>query len=296
VTGADLEMDFFFWVSASQIHRRATLVRIAYVAYDSCLLVMGRKKTTFVQRAARARSGRHKADHCQQLPTTVSDSEDSSGSPRSSLSPSLSTLASESQAYSPTRATPVAVVHTVIDEDYELDPGLEDLEGSELLESLERGLFRKGLKMRCGKDTCSNLVPDCCATRILANQPDFKEQRSLVQEVIENAGHICIFLPKFHCELNFIEYFWGAVKRYLREHCDYSFPTLQANLPKAMASVPITTIRKWENRTWRWIDAYDGGLDAKGAQMQVKAFSSRVYSSHRRTSEMVGRRLDNLSG
>ena len=32
--------------------------------------------------------------------------------------------------------------------------------------------------------------------------------KSLVQEVIEAAGHICIFLPKFHCELNFIEFFW----------------------------------------------------------------------------------------
>ncbi len=37
----------------------------------------------------------------------------------------------------------------------------------------------------------------------------------LVQEVIEAAGHLCIFLPKFHCELNFIEFFWGWVKRYL---------------------------------------------------------------------------------
>ena len=33
------------------------------------------------------------------------------------------------------------------------------------------------------------------------------EQKSSVQEVIEAAGHLCIFLPKFHCELNFIEFF-----------------------------------------------------------------------------------------
>jgi hypothetical protein len=67
---------------------------------------------------------------------------------------------------------------------------------------------------------CDPEAIDCCATRILSLQPDFQEQKSLVQETIEAAGHLCIFLLKFHCELNFIEFFWGAVKRYLRECYD----------------------------------------------------------------------------
>jgi len=99
--------------------------------------------------------------------------------------------------------------------------------------------------------------------------------------VIEAAGHICIFLPKFHCELNFIEFFWGAVKRYLRENCDYTFTTLQENMPKALESVEIHTIRKWEHRMKRWMEAYVSGLGAKDAQFQVKAFSSRIYKSHK---------------
>lgn len=78
-------------------------------------------------------------------------------------------------------------------------------------------------------------------------QPDFQEQKSLVQETIEAAGHLCIFLPKFHCELNFIEFFWGAVKKYLREHCNYTYDGLRANIPKALASVQLSTIRKWEH-------------------------------------------------
>ena len=32
------------------------------------------------------------------------------------------------------------------------------------------------------------------------------ELKSSVQEVIGTAGHLCI-LPKFHCKLNFIEFF-----------------------------------------------------------------------------------------
>ncbi len=113
-----------------------------------------------------------------------------------------------------------------------------------------------------------------------------------MQEVITNAGHLCIFLPKYHCELNFIEFFWGAVKKYLRDHCDYTFATLQENLPKAMASVDVSTIRKWEHRMIRWMDAYRSGLDAKDAQFQVQKFSSRKYKSHRRVPETLARQLD----
>ncbi|KAF8237159.1 hypothetical protein L208DRAFT_1248943 [Tricholoma matsutake] len=96
----------------------------------------------------------------------------------------------------------------------------------------------KGIKA-CEKKCESNA---CCNKWILELQPDFTEQKSLVQETIEAAGHLCLFLPKFHCELNPIEYFWGMVKKYLRDHCDYSFDGLKENLPKALDSVPIQTI------------------------------------------------------
>ncbi|KAF7305003.1 hypothetical protein MKEN_01215100 [Mycena kentingensis (nom. inval.)] len=123
----------------------------------------------------------------------------------------------------------------------------------------------------------------------------FKEQRSLVQEVIENAGHICLFLPKYHCKINFIEYFWGAVKRCLREHCNYTFATLKENMPKAMASVSVQLIRKWKHRVWRFIDAYKDGLGATDAQRKVKEFSSRKYKSHQDPC-LLGLRSDPESG
>jgi len=52
----------------------------------------------------------------------------------------------------------------------------------------------------------------------------------------------------------------------LREHCDYTFETLKENMPQALASVSVETIRKWEHRMKRWMEAYQGGLDAKRAQ------------------------------
>ncbi|EIW56251.1 uncharacterized protein TRAVEDRAFT_22553 [Trametes versicolor FP-101664 SS1] len=109
----------------------------------------------------------------------------------------------------------------------------------------ERGLWRKGMLMKCPDgDKCDPDARDCCAKRILDLQPDFAGQQSLVQEVIEAAGHMCIFLPKYHCKLNFIEFFWGAVKRFLRDNCDYTFKTLQENLPRALKSVSVELIRQ----------------------------------------------------
>ena len=153
---------------------------------------------------------------------------------------------------------------------------------------MERGILPNHLRGKCKK--CTSDV--CCGKRILELQPDFQEQKSLVQEVIETAGHLCILLPKFHCELNFIEFYWGAVKKYLCDNCDYTFDTLKENMPKALKSVRLQTIRPWEHRMYRWMDAYRGGMGTTDAQKQVKKFSSKVYKSHRRIPENVGRAFD----
>ena len=52
----------------------------------------------------------------------------------------------------------------------------------------------------------------CCAKRVLSLQEDFQSEKPELQILIEKAGHICIFLPKFHCELNPIELYWGYAK------------------------------------------------------------------------------------
>ena len=143
----------------------------------------------------------------------------------------------------------------------------------------ERGIPTQGLRGKC-KSKCNPAATVCCCQRTMEHQPDFQVQKSLMQEVIEDVGHLCIMLPKFHCELNFIEFFWGAVKRYLCEHCDMSFGTLKENMPLALASVDLATIRRWEHRMHRWMDAYCQGLGTQDAQAKVKAFSLAKYKSH----------------
>ncbi len=61
----------------------------------------------------------------------------------------------------------------------------------------------------------------CCLQFLLSEQTDFKEQQNAIQELVLSQGHFCIFLPKFHPELNFIGRYWSRVKWYARQ---YSWP------------------------------------------------------------------------
>jgi hypothetical protein len=54
--------------------------------------------------------------------------------------------------------------------------------------------------------------PTCCWSKIMSCQSDFVNEHPLLQTIIEDAGHVCLFLPKFHCELNPIELFWSYIK------------------------------------------------------------------------------------
>lgn len=62
----------------------------------------------------------------------------------------------------------------------------------------ERGLWQEGMALECAlckrKEADPNVI-DCCACRLMANQPDFLAQRGQIQQEIESRGHKVILLP-----------------------------------------------------------------------------------------------------
>jgi len=68
----------------------------------------------------------------------------------------------------------------------------------------ERGFNVSRLRAKCSP-VCPIENMGCCMARLLSQQDDFKHQVSMLETFIHKAGHECIFLPKFHCELNPIE-------------------------------------------------------------------------------------------
>ena len=74
---------------------------------------------------------------------------------------------------------------------------------------LQQTLEERGFNVRNLRAKCSPVCPfkndNCCMARILSKHEDFTNQISMLETVIQEAGHLCIFLPKFHCEFNLIE-------------------------------------------------------------------------------------------
>ena len=147
----------------------------------------------------------------------------------------------------------------------------------------ERGLFNDH-KRYCNDIEADN--HDCCAVHLLGSQPDFLEQRSILAEAIEKEGHIFELYPRYHCECNPIERFWGASKKVARRNCDYSFHSLNKNINSFLDSVtPVgeapLQVRRYFNKSFRYIRAYSNDSDIVVAFAIVKQFS-KSQKSHRK--------------
>jgi len=76
----------------------------------------------------------------------------------------------------------------------------------------------KGLILEC--KNCKEKIQDFlrtsyCTCQVISLKSDFFIQKEVIEELIEKADYKYIFYPKFYCELNFIERYWRAYKRYI---------------------------------------------------------------------------------
>ncbi|ETV79110.1 hypothetical protein H257_07846 [Aphanomyces astaci] len=149
----------------------------------------------------------------------------------------------------------------------------------------ERGALEGSMLLTCGATVQLPTGPallECCARHRLASYPDFRTQKSILEETVVAGGHICLFFPKYHCELNPIESFWGAAKRHARSNCDYSWNGLVQCVPLSLGSVPLVSIRKFFRRCSHFIQAYSYGLD-----YAMSKYAHKKYKSHRRIPDSI---------
>jgi hypothetical protein len=111
----------------------------------------------------------------------------------------------------------------------------------------ERGYGNmSNVRAECPGFKCDPEVAQCCCRRILYNEPDFTNAKSLLQGLCEASGFRVLFLPKFHCELNFIEMCWGAAKRTYRLYPPSSKEDdLERNMLAALDSITIQQMRRF---------------------------------------------------
>ena len=82
--------------------------------------------------------------------------------------------------------------------------------------------------------------------KALAEMEDFKNEKSLIERFLISKGHVSVFLPKFHRELNPIERVWAQLKRFTKADCKYTLPSLRKNIPNVYDSElkPVAKIRQ----------------------------------------------------
>ncbi|EPQ61326.1 hypothetical protein GLOTRDRAFT_102921 [Gloeophyllum trabeum ATCC 11539] len=133
------------------------------------------------------------------------------------------------------------------------------------------------LRAECPKFQCPKDAERCCCRRLLYKQPDFVNVESLLETTCKARGYRVHFLPKFHCELNFIEQCWGHAKRIYRQYPPSSQDAdLERNVIAALNAVPLDTMRRFATRASRFMDAYRRGLTGKQA-----SWATRKYRGHR---------------
>lgn len=122
---------------------------------------------------------------------------------------------------------------------------------------LERRLFREGMVKE-------DMV------EVLAMEPDFRSQLTVVQEIAAKRGHRVLYSPKGHCELSPIEFGWKWAKDRLYGQ-NLTAAELAKRFPGELDKIPMSVVRSWFDHCRAYLRAYEGGADLEEAKALVKA-------------------------
>ena len=152
------------------------------------------------------------------------------------------------------------------------------------------------------KKTLDQLVAE---TQTNPDFVDFTCSTSIIQDIIHahNPQYRCLYLPKFHCELNPIEVrwyrpslrglaggspsddvrvlvqmTWGRAKFELGSILTGKFEVLQQHILEEYRKVTsnLTLADRWFKRMFRYLDAYGSGMNQYQAEQCMKGTSSRA--------------------
>jgi len=174
----------------------------------------------------------------------------------------------------------------------------EDAKRHQSINKAEKETRVHTFKHRCATDKGvkggSVCLPDgsCCASALLAAQPDFRAQKCRLREVTDEYNkehgthHTIHFLPKYHPELNPIERYWASLKAFLRKNTAWTAEGLRKLLPRALSAkagheaegggVPPQQFGRYFRKSGRIASAY-----RLGCSFALASFAATKFKSHR---------------
>jgi hypothetical protein len=92
---------------------------------------------------------------------------------------------------------------------------------------------------------------------MLYNELDFTLVESLLELTCKSRGFQVVFLPKFHCELNFIEQCWGFSKWVYRQFpVSHKEDNLEHNILSVLDSIPVESIHRYVQQASKWSNLF----------------------------------------
>ena len=89
--------------------------------------------------------------------------------------------------------------------------------------------------------------------------------------------HKILWVPKFHCELAWIERKWAFLKRGIKKHTTGTMPGLVSAYRKVIQTLTIETCRRFARKARDYIRAYMDGAE----ETEIDHLVSTKYKSHR---------------
>ena len=103
-------------------------------------------------------------------------------------------------------------------------------------------------------------------------------EANMVSQLIHQRGHLCLFLPKFHCDLNWAENHWGKAKPFVRKLCDGTWLAMCQGIWLAFGEGNINgdLCQRFARKIREIFRMYDAGIDGPFA-----AYCQRQFNQHR---------------
>ena len=96
----------------------------------------------------------------------------------------------------------------------------------------------------------------------MAQQPDFQAEANVLIQLAIDRGYTMWFLPKFHCELNWIELAWGTMKQFTRAKIDGRWSTMVKALwwSYGEGNLPLGLLRSFTRKVRELVHLYQHDL------------------------------------